>query len=128
ESFYLADGHHRYETAMQYREWLTAEEGPLPKDHPARYALTGLVPASDKGLIIRPIHRVVARRAPDDWRERLERTFGVEPLDVSPGDTAFEGRVRELMDGPEPVVVALGLAESPLVLRKRPEIDLEPLA
>ncbi|HUW84953.1 MAG TPA: DUF1015 domain-containing protein [Phycisphaerae bacterium] len=56
---YIADGHHRYETALMYRDWLSAREGELPEDHPARYALVGLCAMEDDGLLMLPYHRVV---------------------------------------------------------------------
>ena len=32
---FIADGHHRYTTAMNYRQALIDAGGPLPEDHPA---------------------------------------------------------------------------------------------
>ncbi|MGI8926295.1 MAG: DUF1015 domain-containing protein [Tepidiformaceae bacterium] len=105
ESFYIADGHHRYETAVTYRQGQVQRGETLPRDHPARFALTGVVAAGDPGLIIRPIHRVVARAAPADWRERLSGTFEV-------GDTGralgSEGALRLLEEGTG-AIVAIGL-------------------
>lgn len=129
ESFYLADGHHRYETAQAYREWLTAREGSLDTWHPARYVMTDLVPASDPGLIIRPIYRSVARPAPDDWRARLEATFEIGELGTGPNDDRFAEVAQAELEGEGPVVVALGLNHgNAIVLRKRASVDLAPLA
>src|SRR5690606_10896767 len=36
---FIADGHHRYETACNYRDALTAQSGPLPAEHPANFVL-----------------------------------------------------------------------------------------
>jgi uncharacterized protein (DUF1015 family) len=129
ESFYLADGHHRYETAQAYREWLTEREGALDIHHPARYVMTDLVPASDPGLIIRPIYRSVARKPPADWRARLERTFHIEELGVTAGDEAFEARARTELGSEDSVVVALGLEPgNAFLLRKRTDADLAAVA
>ena len=78
EAFYIADGHHRYETSLAYRTWLAEHEGTLPNDHPARFAMAGVVPVEDEGLIVRPLHRYVPREAPADWRERLAPLFDLE--------------------------------------------------
>jgi uncharacterized protein (DUF1015 family) len=78
ESFYLADGHHRYETAVAYRDW-RAGEGTTARDHPSRFTMAVIVPAGDPGLIVKPIHRVV-RNAPEDWREKLEPAFEIETV------------------------------------------------
>ena len=78
ESFYLADGHHRYETAVAYRDWRAAQS-PTGPDHASRFTMGVIVPASDPGLIVKPIHRVV-RNAPEDWREKLEPLFEIETV------------------------------------------------
>ena len=87
EAFYIADGHHRYETSVAYRTWLAEQEGPLASDHPARFAMAGVVPVEDEGLVVRPLHRYVPREAPEDWRVRLEPLFDVEesPVAIEPG-------------------------------------------
>ncbi len=55
---FVADGHHRYETACNYRDEL-AKEGPLPSDHPANFVLTMLVSMSDPGMVVLPTHRLL---------------------------------------------------------------------
>ena len=54
---YIADGHHRYETACNYRDELAAQ-GPLSPTHPANYVLTMCVSMSDPGMIVLPTHRL----------------------------------------------------------------------
>ncbi len=78
ESFYLADGHHRYETAVAYRDWRAAQS-PTAADHASRFTMGVIVPASDPALVVKPIHRVV-RNAPEDWREKLEPLFEIETV------------------------------------------------
>ncbi len=56
---FIADGHHRYGTAMLYRAWLAQREGPLPVDHPANYVMCVFCAMEDPGLLILPTHRVV---------------------------------------------------------------------
>ena len=57
---FIADGHHRYETGLKYRETL-AEAGTLAgPDDPANFCLMMLVGMSDPGLLILPTHRLVA--------------------------------------------------------------------
>ena len=55
---FIADGHHRYTTAMNYRQALIESKGPLPEDHPANWCLFVLVSMSDPGMIVLPTHRV----------------------------------------------------------------------
>lgn len=104
ETFYIADGHHRYETAVNYRDWLATEEGALAKDHPARFTMTAIVPVTDKGLVIRPIYRWVPEAAPADWREKLEQVFDIEEL----GSMDEQSLLGPLDKGPT-TFVAIGL-------------------
>jgi uncharacterized protein (DUF1015 family) len=60
---YIADGHHRYTTALQYQQDMqTYENGgkPLPPTHPANWCLFVLVGMQDDGLLILPTHRLIA--------------------------------------------------------------------
>lgn len=54
---FIADGHHRYETACNYRDELTAG-GELPSNHPANFVLMMCVGMSDPGMIVLPTHRL----------------------------------------------------------------------
>jgi uncharacterized protein (DUF1015 family) len=82
----IADGHHRYETALNFRNERRAQ-APAPggAPHPRRedFVLMNLVQADDPGLVILPTHRVI-RRAPrsagDALREELARHFRIEPF------------------------------------------------
>lgn len=58
EDVFVADGHHRYTTAINYLQSLEAE-GDVPADHPARRCMIVMVGMSDPGLAIGPTHRVL---------------------------------------------------------------------
>lgn len=56
---FIADGHHRYETACNYRDELAkAAGGSLPAGHPANYVLMQCVGMNDPGLLVLPTHRL----------------------------------------------------------------------
>lgn len=55
---YIADGHHRYETALAFRDHLRATGQAVPGDA-ADYCLMTLVALDDPGLVVFPTHRVV---------------------------------------------------------------------
>lgn len=57
QPMFVADGHHRYETACNYRDELAAA-GKLTPEHPANYVLTMLISMQDPGLIVLPTHRL----------------------------------------------------------------------
>jgi uncharacterized protein (DUF1015 family) len=74
---FVADGHHRYETACNYRDWL-AEQGPLDANHPANFVLTQCVSMNDPGLLVLPTHRLFRGLKPltsDLLQSRLGASF-----------------------------------------------------
>ncbi len=57
---YIADGHHRYETAIKYRNDMRAAEGvPADETRAYDYVMMMLVNFMDEGLKVFPTHRVV---------------------------------------------------------------------
>jgi uncharacterized protein (DUF1015 family) len=79
----IADGHHRYETALEYRRQRHAATPGLPTPQPFDYVMMTLVAFDDPGLVILPTHRLV-RRLPADpvahFRDRCREHFTVEEL------------------------------------------------
>ncbi|GIW52884.1 MAG: hypothetical protein KatS3mg081_2239 [Gemmatimonadales bacterium] len=73
---YIADGHHRYETALAFKD-----ESPG-----ADRTLALIVSVRDPGLLLLPTHRLVYGGAVE-WeplRERLSRWFRITPLQAPP--------------------------------------------
>ncbi len=60
---FIADGHHRYTTALNYRAEIEARSGKLPTDHPANFCLFVLVAMQEPGMIVLPTHRVLGGMA-----------------------------------------------------------------
>src|SRR5947208_220723 len=74
---YIADGHHRYETALTY----LAERGAgAPADAPTGYVLAYLCSADDPGLRIFATHRVVRGNGALD--RAIDRYFQRGPIDA----------------------------------------------
>jgi uncharacterized protein (DUF1015 family) len=67
---FIADGHHRYETALRYREDRRAAGEVRDDEAPANFLLMMLVSMSDPGLAILPTHRLVSG-LPDLTADRL---------------------------------------------------------
>ncbi len=79
----IADGHHRYETALNYRRARRAEHD-SPALQPFDYVMMALVATDDPGLVILPTHRVVKRLAADaiaSFAARAREQFEVEEVD-----------------------------------------------
>jgi len=56
---YIADGHHRYETALNYREWVSINNPEFSEKHPANFIMMYLCSMEDPGLMILPAHRLL---------------------------------------------------------------------
>jgi uncharacterized protein (DUF1015 family) len=67
---YIADGHHRYTTTMNYSTALR-EAGEIDENHEANFVLFTLVAGDDAGLLVLPTHRVVAGLSDDFSLENL---------------------------------------------------------
>lgn len=84
---FIADGHHRYETAVSYRNQLKAD-GKLNDDNAApNFVLMMLIGMSDPGLVILPTHRLVSGLpdlTADDVRAALGKHFEVEAMGAGP--------------------------------------------
>ncbi len=55
---YIADGHHRYETAINFRNWCREQGYSVPGDDPD-YVMMMLVDMQHEGLVVFPTHRLV---------------------------------------------------------------------
>ena len=70
----IADGHHRYETALAYRDECRARAGRVDLSAPYEKVMMTLFNTAGKGLTILPTHRVVAS-VPDFSFERFRATL-----------------------------------------------------
>ncbi len=87
----IADGHHRYETALNFRNERQAHDatGRDAARRPDSFVLMNLVPADDPGLVILPTHRIIRRRPAcvgEALTAALARHFRLTPHSVDAGD------------------------------------------
>ncbi len=98
----IADGHHRYETALNYRNERRAKAGNVPADAPYERAMMTFVNTQSEGLTILPTHRVAARLHDFNWtdvRRYLEPWFSAEAFAFQ--DEASKAEARgEIFDVP----------------------------
>lgn len=57
---YIADGHHRYATALEFRRHVLRDNPSLPPDSPFNFIMMYLCAAEDPGLSILPTHRLLS--------------------------------------------------------------------
>lgn len=69
-SLYLLDGHHRYETALAYRDWRRQTDS-AAEEAAFDYVLMCLTATDDRGLVVLPTHRLVFGLEPSRFRDLL---------------------------------------------------------
>lgn len=77
----IADGHHRYETSLNFRNESRSRAGRLVPDAPYEFSMMTFVNTRSEGLTILPTHRVVANLRDFSWsavRRYLEPCFATE--------------------------------------------------
>jgi uncharacterized protein (DUF1015 family) len=99
---FVADGHHRYEAALAYRN-------ACRRQHPGvdggwEYVLALLAAVEDPGVVVRPTHRLVTGGndlLPATVFAVLRRWFDVRPANGSPRVTDVDFLFRAVMPGQE---------------------------
>jgi uncharacterized protein (DUF1015 family) len=92
----IADGHHRYETALNYRNERRQHSGKNDPLAPYEFAMMTFVNTRSEGLTILPTHRVAAHLHDFSWasvRRYLEPWFTAEPFSFA--DDAEKANARE---------------------------------
>ncbi len=115
EPLLIADGHHRYETALAY---LADSVG----GGRAAYVLACIVPAADPGLVVLPTHRALDMAAPSGgWRDALKSRF--EAVAAASNGGAEPNALAETLSSEPGLRIGLVNAQDPeaLVLSPRAE-------
>ncbi len=75
----IADGHHRYETSLEYRDRMRAKDGSEEGAQPYDFIMASFVSFRNPGLVVYPTHRLVQNvdpklleRLPEALREEFE--------------------------------------------------------
>ncbi len=123
---FIADGHHRYETALAYREECT-EAASDPRD-PANFVLAMCTSMSDPGMIVLPTHRLLPNLpelSSQDMASRLGDWFELTPRGkgVSSAGQVWEEIATE--DHQTLMGLYAGQDQQWLLARLRPEGEAE---
>jgi uncharacterized protein (DUF1015 family) len=119
QPLYIADGHHRYESALSYRRERLAVSPSLSGAEAFNFVMMELVAFNDPGLVILPAHRLVrgmSKAALSELAARLKSFFEVEELPV--GKTGIWKQIDRLLSGGnkgEVKLALLGLVEGRLL-------------
>ncbi|RJQ79505.1 MAG: DUF1015 domain-containing protein [Desulfobacteraceae bacterium] len=88
QRIYIADGHHRYETALAYRDWVKQTRPDYSSDHPSNFVMFSLSSMVDPGMIILPAHRLLkdlSAQQAAEFTQRAGEFFDVTRIAVDKG-------------------------------------------
>ncbi|MBI2958666.1 MAG: DUF1015 domain-containing protein [Chloroflexi bacterium] len=122
QGIYIADGHHRYETGLAYRNERRAASPAAGDSAAFNFIMMSLVELSAPGVIVLPTHRLV--RGLDDGslaslRDRLARYFEVEPHRLDSPRANMLATALRAEDRRHVTLGVLGAGAGMLVLRLR---------
>mgnify|MGYP005839382421 CR=1 FL=1 len=102
KALYIADGHHRYTTALQYRALVREREGKLDPDSAANHTMMYLCGMEDPGLSVLPTHRLLrlpGTRSADGVLAELREDFLVEEIDTGSRESLLAETFGRMADG-----------------------------
>jgi len=107
----IADGHHRYETALNYQKEKRAQESPA-QEQPYDYVLTFLADMTSDDLTVLPTHRLIKK----DISEEQLLTFLKTNFKITPLNSAAE-TIKALNQETNSLVFGLALKEKYFLLQ-----------
>jgi len=121
QPLYIADGHHRYESALAYQRGRLAGSTAMSADDGFNFVMMTLLDFADPGLVILPFHRLVrglSKSTLDGLLPKLQPFFEIEELSLgAPG--AWQQVDDFLNEGTDQVrLILFGLMKKYLFLLK----------
>ncbi|HDL10004.1 MAG TPA: DUF1015 domain-containing protein [Candidatus Omnitrophica bacterium] len=81
KSILIADGHHRYEVALHYRNLMRSQED-FPQMETFDYCMCYFAPIEQDGLLILPTHRLVKLPMPwENYHEKIKSLFSLTEME-----------------------------------------------
>ncbi len=115
---YIADGHHRYETALAYRQEVLEQRKELHPEDAANFVLMALVDVDDPGMLVLPTHRMLYGLSQDALNkltsQQLAQYFTVQPLESTETSESIVQRMAQA--GQEQPALVVGTASQMLLL------------
>jgi len=124
---YIADGHHRYESALAYQRERYSGYPTGTKEEPFDFVMMTLIDITDPGLVILPAHRLVrgmSRPALDSLLSGLNNFFSVEEftLDTTDISAQINGLLADKKD--EVRLLLYGLKKNRLLMLSLQNFDV----
>ncbi|GER89285.1 phosphatase [Dictyobacter vulcani] len=105
---YIADGHHRYTTALAYRNEVAEQRRGLHPQDGANFMLMALIDMDDPGMLVLPTHRLLADLTTEQLHklspEQLSAYFSVQTLDTMSDEKMLEQLAQAGQSQPSLVV------------------------
>lgn len=103
KQFFIADGHHRYEAAINYRNAMREKNPEHTGDEPYNYIMMFLADMDDPGLVILPTHRMVKNVVGYSEQvtvTQLEHFFDIEKIESQEIETLVAEKLAGNTDMP----------------------------
>lgn len=127
QPLYIADGHHRYESALAYRRERQVYNTPTSDNEPYNFVMMTLVSFDDPGLVILPAHRLLRGLPPSALQGLLTGLATCFELEEHPINKKNPARqIDELLSkySGEVNLVMYGLKEEILLRLRLKEFDV----
>jgi uncharacterized protein (DUF1015 family) len=109
----MADGHHRYETALEMRDELRLRNRHPGPNKPYEFVMVQMLDAGGDGLLALPTHRLVSGVAPSElrgftteWLKHFDLIDITAPSDAAAAAAMLEGAMRRRTNGAAGIGVA----------------------
>lgn len=112
QPLYIADGHHRYESALIYQRERYSSSPPKTKETPFDFVMMTLVDIKDPGLVILPAHRLIRgmeQSGLNGLLTRLNSFFKVEDYAIRKTDMRSQINTLLTQDKGETKLLLCGL-------------------
>jgi len=83
KALFIADGHHRYETALNYKNLMREKNPTAVGDQPYDYVMMYFSNMDDEGMTVWPTHRVIHNLPgfnPEQFTEELKKYFSIDKI------------------------------------------------
>lgn len=97
---FIADGHHRYETARNYRNMMRVRHGMKPSNRTFEFVMSYLTNMYDEGLSILPSHRLI-KECPHfekaSFMNKVSQWFEIKRLNLKDSSADVSVRIEEIL-------------------------------
>jgi uncharacterized protein (DUF1015 family) len=96
KDFMIADGHHRYETALEFRRLMRGDPSAFRESY--NYVMMCMVRMESSALTVLPFHRLLVEVESPAVRERLEKGFEVEDRPLPERRELWDEAVQKMLE------------------------------